>query len=310
VRVCLIALFVLFTASAAAQEPVPAPPDAIGLSDDSTQRMTVPVSVADRGPYRFIVDTGSERTVIARELARDLGLSEGPVATMFSMTEHSRVATVVIPALEVGRRQVGQIHAPALERRHLGAEGLLGVDALQSQRVELDFVRGEMTVLPARRREEQWPADTIVVTARSRYGRLMLVDAELDGERVYVIVDTGTEVTVGNSALRRRLERRGRLGPLEPVELLSVTGGRLMANYGVARRIRIGGAALRNLSVAFADAEPFRQLRLHDRPALLLGMDALRLFERVSFDFANRRVRLFVGESSRRRDESVSLAAP
>lgn len=308
-RVCLIGLLVLFTASAAAQEPVPAPPDPVALGEDPTQRMTVPVSVGERGPYRFIVDTGSERTVIARELARDLGLPEGPAATMFSMTEQSRVATVVIPALEVGRRQVGRIHAPALERRHLGAEGLLGVDALQSQRVELDFLRGEMTVLPARRREEQWPAETIVVTARSRYGRLMLVDAELDGERVYVIVDTGAEVTIGNEALRRRLERRGRLGPLQPVELLSVTGGRLIADQGVARRIRIGGAALRNLAVAFADAEPFRQLRLDDRPALLLGMDALRLFERVSFDFANRRVRLFVGGSSRRDGERVRLAA-
>ena len=78
----------------------------------------------------------------------------------------------------------------------------------------------------------------------------------------------------------------------------------------MARRIRIGGAALRHLSVAFADAEPFRQLRLDDRPALLLGMDALRLFERVSVDFANRRVRLFVGGSSRRDGEWVRLAAP
>ena len=308
-RVGLIALLVLFTASGAAQEPAPARPDPIALGEDPTQRMTVPVSVGDRGPYRFIVDTGSERTVIARELARDLGLSDGPAATMFSMTEQSRVETVVIPGLEVGRRRVGRIHAPALERRHLGAEGLLGVDALQSQRVEVDFMRGEMTVLPARRREEEWPADTIVVTARSRYGRLMLVDSELDGERIYVIVDTGAEVTIGNEELRRRLERRGRLGPLEPVELQSVTGGRLLADSGIARRIRIGGAALRNLPVAFADAEPFRQLRLHDRPALLLGMDALRLFERVSFDFANRRVRLFVGGRSRRDGDPLRLAA-
>jgi hypothetical protein len=31
---------------------------------------------------------------------------------------------------------------------------------------------------------------------------------------------------------------------------------------------------------------------LNDRPALLLGMDALRLFGRVRIDFANREVRL------------------
>lgn len=306
-RICLFAILVLF-AAAPAQEPAAPPPEAIRLTEDATERMTVPVSIGGRGPYRFIVDTGAERTVIARELARDLGLSEGPVATVLSMTEQSRVGTVLIPALEVGRRRVSAIEAPALERRHLGAEGLLGVDTLQSQRVELDFLRDRMSVVPARRSEERWPASTIVVTARSRYGRLMLVNAELDGERIYVIVDTGAEVTIGNGVLRRRLERRGRLGPLEPVELQSVTGGRLIADYGVARRIRIGGVAVNNLSIAFADAEPFRQLRLDDRPALLLGMDALRLFERASFDFANRRVRLVVGGSSSRGGDPVRLA--
>jgi hypothetical protein len=35
------------------------------------------------------------------------------------------------------------------------------------------------------------------------------------------------------------------------------------------------------------------------RPALLLGMDALKLFERVSVDFANRRVKLLAPGHSR-----------
>lgn len=317
-RVPFLASFAAFAAATplTAQAPAPAPAEPrivvdepIDLTQDHTQRMTVPVSIDGRGPYRFIVDTGAERTVIARELAADLGLAAGLTATVYSMTEESRIGTVVIPELEVGRRRMNQIHAPALQRRHLGAEGLLGIDTLQSQRVELDFLREEMSVTPSRREEAAWPEGTIVVTARNRYGHLMLVDAALDGERVYVIIDTGAEVTIGNSVLRRRLERRGRLGTLRPVELQSVTGGRLTADYGVARRIRIGGAGINNLPVAFADVHPFRQLRLTDRPALLLGMDALQLFERVSFDFANRRVRLYVGGRSELGTAPERLAA-
>ena len=38
---------------------------------------------------------------------------------------------------------------------------------------------------------------------------------------------------------------------------------------------------------------------LTDRPAILLGMDALRLFDRVSVDFANRRVRVLLPEESK-----------
>jgi hypothetical protein len=55
---------------------------------------------------------------------------------------------------------------------------------------------------------------------------------------------------------------------------------------------------IRNLPIAFADVQPFRQLGLDDRPAVLLGMDALRLFDRVSFDFARREVRFLVPDSS------------
>ena len=32
-------------------------------------RLTVPVSIDGKGPYRFLVDTGAERTVISEELA-------------------------------------------------------------------------------------------------------------------------------------------------------------------------------------------------------------------------------------------------
>ena len=137
----------------------------------------------------------------------------------------------------------------------------------------------------------------------------MLVDAEVDGQRVWVIIDTGSEVTVANSALRDRLQRRRRLGALHPIQLISVTGGTIVAEYGVTRLIRIGGVDIRDLPIAFADVHPFRQLQLTDRPALLLGMDALRLFDRVSVDFANRRVRVLLPEDSQANPATQMAAA-
>jgi predicted aspartyl protease len=286
----------LLMAFLATPQPVPEQPEGtvVGLGTDRSDRMTVPVSIGGEGPFRFVVDTGAERTVIARELASELRLAEGPRARVHSMTEVSEIGTVVIPALEVGGKQVADIKAPALARIHLGAQGMLGVDSLKSQRVAFDFLRSEMTVVPSRKREQSWTRspDTIVVTARSLFGHLVLVDADVDGQKVWVVVDTGSEVTIGNSELRRRLERKRRLGLSYPIELQSVTGGRLVADQTAAKRIRIGGMDITDLPVAFADVHPFRKLDLMDRPALLLGMDALRVFERVSVDFANRRVRL------------------
>lgn len=281
----------------------------LGYDPDFTHRMTVPVSIGGEGPYRFIVDTGAERTVISGELADQLDLQFSGVARVHSMTEVSDIRTVHIPALEVGGKKVKDIRAPALARRNLGAAGMLGVDSLQNQRVSFDFLREEMTVVPARRREEKWPEDTIVVTARSRFGHLVLLDASVDGQRVWVIVDTGSQVTVGNSALRRKLEKKKRLPPTVPVEMVSVTGGRVTADQAKIREIMLGNMHIRDLPVAFVDVHPFRQLDLMDRPALLLGMDALKLFDRVSIDFANKRVRLLSpGRSARSTDTMLARA--
>ena len=272
--------------------------ETLDYNTDVTTRMTVPVRIGGEGPYHFVVDTGAERTVISNELARSLELGPGRAVMVHSMTEVSRIPTVVLPDLRIGRRTVNGIEAPSLARRHLGAQGMLGVDSLQRQRVLFDFRRGEMTISPSQRAERSWPAGSIVVTGRRLFGRLVLVDAEVDRERVWVIIDTGSQVTVANNALRERLRRSGRLSALHPVQLTSITGGTIEAQYGVTRLIRIGGVDIRDLPIAFAEVHPFRQLQLTDRPALLLGMDALRLFDRVSVDFANRRVRVLLPEGS------------
>jgi hypothetical protein len=80
--------------------------------------------------------------------------------------------------------------------------------------------------------------------------------------------------------------------------LQSVTGGQMLADQTVVKRIRLGGIDINDMPVAFADVHPFAKLGLSDRPAILLGMDALRLFDRVSVDFPNRRVRLLGGSRS------------
>ncbi|HEX8527040.1 retroviral-like aspartic protease family protein [Allosphingosinicella sp.] len=271
----------------------------LGYGVDNTHRMVLPVNISGRGPLRFVVDTGAERTSISRELASDLRLVQGTRAMVHSMSEVSRVQTYVIPALMFGARQVNGIHAPAFSRSNLGADGMLGVDALQSQRVLFDFAREEISIEPSRRRPRvRARPDEIVVTARSRFGRLLLVDASVEGQRVWAVLDTGSQVTVANSRLQRILQRRGRIGGLIPIRLTSVTGGIITADYGVVGRMRVGGVAITSMPMAFADVHPFRQLDLLDRPAILLGMDALKLFETVSVDFANRQVHLRLREAA------------
>jgi predicted aspartyl protease len=258
--------------------------------------MTVPVGIAGLGPFPFIVDTAATGTVISRELAAELQLEPASRVRMMTLTGSSSVMQVHVPDLTLtgGRKQ--DVRAFALAAADIGGHGILGIDVLRNRRVLLDFKARTFAVTRASDRWiEDGDPDTIVVVARRRLGQLILADASIDGEKIDVIVDTGAQVSLGNEALRRRLLKNGSRYKITPITLIGVTGGVLAADYTRVDRLRIGQAALIGMPIAFADAYPFRRLKLR-KPALLLGMDALRMFERVTLDFANRRASFVLPE--------------
>lgn len=270
-------------------------PEIVQGGRDLNARLTVPVTIDGGGTYQFVVDTGAERTVLSRELAERLTLAPASPVTLLSIAGEDQVQTAVVPGLRLtaSRDRMEAFDAPLLSEFHLGAVGMLGIDSLQTKRVVLDFKAMRMSISEAQK-SPRADSDEIVVTARRRLGQLILIDAEAEGQKVNVIIDTGSAVTIGNPALRARLEARGRLGPIVPISITSVTGGQTAADYSSVHRIRIGGVTMRDMPIAFADAQIFHRLGLDGKPALLLGMDALRLFDRVSIDFANRNVRFLM----------------
>jgi|CZQE01.1.fsa_nt_gi predicted aspartyl protease len=266
--------------------------------DDSAQRMTVPVTIGTTGPFPFIIDTGAERTVISRELAATLGLSPGPDVRMTAMTGTSNVGTVVIPSLNVSNIISQPIEAPALYSVNLGAPGMLGIDTLSGHALSIDFETNSMKIRPSTKRNRAPVLNgDIVVRAKSVYGQLIVTQAYYKGRRISVIVDTGSSVSMGNSALRARM--RGELKASQPITLTSVTGDKLTADYTQVTSLDIGGVTFNHLPIAFSDVAPFRRFGLSKEPALLLGMDALRLFRKVEVDFANREVRFALPRGSR-----------
>jgi predicted aspartyl protease len=277
---------------------IPPPVEATVVTDtDRAMRMTVPVTIGSSsgmsGPYQFVVDTGADRTVVSRELADRLALPNGETATLHTMSGVSSITTVIVPKLDLAGRTTANINAPALAQAHIGASGLIGIDSLKGRRIEMDFRRKTLKIAPPGEREKIEP-DTIVVTAKSRYGQLVLVDASVDGIPIIVIIDTGAQNTVGNEALRRMLVKRKRKLEYFATNLIDVTGGSLPAQVASASRIRLGEVTMENLVIAFADAHPFKKFGIADRPAMLLGMDALRGFARVSVDFGARKVRFLL----------------
>ena len=105
-----------------------------------------------------------------------------------------------------------------------------------------------------------------------------------------LVLDTGAQASMGNFALRDRLRRRHLRFEYVPVTMKSVTGKELPGDFSQIKEIKIGSFNVANLPVTFADNYAFHALNLNDRPAMLFGTDALKLFDRVVIDFGNRRV--------------------
>lgn len=264
---------------------------------DATDRMTVAVTLGGSGPYRFLVDTGADRTAISSEVAARLGIAATDTVSMHTVTGVSTVQTATVPNLQLSQTAMRIVDAPLLEADKIGADGILGTDSLHSKRVIFDFDKKVMTIVPAKQKVVPKDEGTIVVTGRLKNGRLIVTNAIADNQSITVVLDTGSQVSIGNQALRLRLGNHGQLLRTGPVELESVTGDTLEGEYTFVKKLVVGDVGLSNLAVVFADAHTFKRLGLEDRPALLLGMNALRAFKVVSIDFANKKLRVTLPET-------------
>jgi predicted aspartyl protease len=290
-----------------ADTTLPKPPGAVVVdtSQDQLSRMTVPVFINGQGPFPFAVDTGAERTVISAALAQRLGLVANRTAELHSVTGVDIVKTAQIATLRIGSREVSNIQAPVLPDGNIGAEGLLGIDAISDQRVVMNFVDKEMSVIPGAVRQPE-DRESIVVTAKRKYGQLVLVDASIDGQRVYAIIDSGSQVTVANEAMRRLLTKRQRAKETA-TEIIGVTGRSMSANYAMLPQMKIGSMRLGDIPIVYSDAHPFKKFGLVNKPAMLIGTDLLRAFERVSLDFNTKKVRFLLrSEESRMTDTRLA----
>jgi hypothetical protein len=277
----------------------PLPPAAIdealeigGDDVDARQRETrlsVEVRVNGRGPYPFVVDSGADTSVVGLRIARDLELPLGTPVVLNNMTDRNIVDRVHVAELALGPSVIRNLQLPALRESDLGGAGMIGIDALARQRLMLDFEKKLIRVEDASRPVRALPGD-IVVTARLQRGQLILTEVRAGRITLDAVVDTGSQITIGNSALREKLVRR-RLHKLETVTAIGVTGTSVELHVARIAELRLGSVTLTNVPIAFADVPPFAVFGLADQPALLLGTDLLGTFRRVSLDFRARKVR-------------------
>ena len=264
----------------------PAAAEVLTLEEERNRRLTIPVHIDGSGPFDFLIDTGSQATAVTREINATLGLRSAGTATLVGMASRRAVEMVEVGRLDIGSHTITDLAAPLLEREHVGADGIVGLDSLQDLRVMIDFRDQTIALENVRKRETSKRGFEIVVRAHEKLGQLLITDAIVEGVRATVIIDTGAQASLANNALREKI----RTQRASEVVTTDVNGVDLVGQMSLMRSLSIEGLSLTNVPLTFADTPAFEALGLNDTPALSLGMQHLALFDRVAINFANRRV--------------------
>jgi predicted aspartyl protease len=285
--------------------PMPTGPgaDQIVGAGAPLNRLTVPVHVEGQGPFDFLVDTAAARSVLSIELARRLRLPFSRTARLHGIAGVEFAETVTVAELGIGGLRSRDLEPLVLPWHRLEIDGVLGLDVLAERCVVLDFGGRTLTVTPSRWERPGASAQRGEATVKglSRLGQLTFVDCRIDGARVYAFIDSGASWSVGNEALAEAIHAfRPSLGrDAEPILMQGATGQTTMARRGRIGTFDLGPVQFRSMELLFSDLHVFDVWDLRDRPALLVGVDLLKLFQTVELDLGSKQLRIRRGDAGR-----------
>jgi len=275
-----------------ANPPAGEAPTQIPTGSDRAKLLTIDVAINGQGPFKFVVDTGADRSVMADTAALKLGLAHASKVKVEGVVRTVPAETVKVDSLSFGNFTKNDLVMPILPYGWLDADGYLGLDVIDRYRVTLDFKEQHLAI---ERSRSFWLLDTnrmgtARVNAVGSQGKLRSVHCRIDGVPAYAFLDTGAEISVGNAALFNVLNERhpDRYVKTKTVTLSGVTGGELQGRLVEFGKISLQSLDFTDGSVVISDLQIFKLWDLMDHPALLIGMNFLRQFDRVSIDYGRK----------------------
>ena len=279
-------------AAAAVTTPAGTP---VNAANDAANHLMVDVHINGHGPYHFVVDTGADRTILASEVAVELGLSHSEKVMLKGVVRAVLTETVAIRTMTFGSITKTHLTVPILSRSLLAADGYLGLDFLDGHRVTFDFRNHLLEISEPRGRfSANWVRETETrIRASGSSGHLQALDCMVDGVPATAFIDSGAEVTAANGPLLVALARRNPdFHEAGSIRLIDITGGEILGQVAMVNKISVTeGLIFTDCPLVIADFLVFDVWGLRQRPALLIGMNLLRQFGRVSIDYGLRELR-------------------
>ena len=257
-------------------------------------RVFVDVFLNDKGPYKFILDTGAVAAVsdgVARDLKLNVtdGSEDGGVGEKTVRSGRTKLRDIKLGDLTLHNVDCGVLSlddAPAVFGSK-PVDGILGLPVFEANIVTIDYVKHELTLTPPDNFKA--PADAIVVPFQRR-GHIPVVDGELDGIAGRFAIDTGARsalLVYGPFTERNHLREKYH-ATIEGITGWGI-GGPVRSLLARAATFKLGGAEVHDivirLSTQHSGATTASDI------AGLIGPDVLKQFT-VTFDYRNSRMLL------------------
>jgi len=172
-----------------------------------------------------------------------------------------------------------------------GADGILGAAGLTTKSLLVDFQHNRVAISRSIAEVVRTQA-TRIHALRLTYG-LVTLETRVGGVRVQAVIDTGSERSLGNLALRNALHARERPGAV--VEVTTVYGATEAKESGEIRSappIVVESLRINDVKVIYGDFHIFKVWNMEDKPSMIIGMDVLGTVPALGIDFARQDVYL------------------
>jgi len=281
-------------------------------------RLLTDVYVNGQGPFTFLIDTASSRSLIFEHVRQKLGLtrSQPERLLVYGINDVAEAVPVKPERIAVAGEEVKGLTIGVLpESSPADPDGILGVDFLSHYFVVLTRDTMQLKLLPpdedSARAYQHWAESRLIPRLLKKFPiRFWYLSTRFNDHAINTLFDLGAGTTMMNWYAAERLGVHkhdfNHFGP-PPEELQDVLGKVSPALRIENVEVRLPGKSWDRQLVIVADAPVFNYFDLEDQAAAIVGPGLLRDTS-LAIDFAGQR--LYVGPTVHGREPPKAIGRP
>lgn len=212
----------------------------------------VPVMINDKGPYRFIVDTGAGSCFVSTRIGNQLPGTNIAVLSIGTGGVAQPQPTVQIETLKIGSMTFGNFLAvkqDLIAFQSLGVDGMIGIPTFHDVTMGIDYPSRQLLVQtnPLDQHECNLPIDGGNSTPEGGYD-VTYVNIDVAGRKIRAVVDSGSSGFLGIPQSMRNLPLTG---PLKNQQFDGVNGTETTQVGNLNGNITIGCNTFEQPSISF-----------------------------------------------------------